>query len=69
MDRDELNAMLEAMENSGLSVKPDGSMVNAETGDEFAADKVAEALRTLEAEVARLSKIVAWAKAAPELAK
>lgn len=69
MDRDELNAMLAALENGEVLVKPDGTLLNNETNDEFDPAPVLAALAEVEDAVARLRKVAEWAATAPEIAK
>lgn len=69
MDAEQLAAMMTALENGEVVVKPTGEVVNKETEDEFRPCDIM--LRLIEAEktLDRLKKIALWASAAPEVVR
>lgn len=67
MDAEQLAAMLTALENDDLRLKPDGTLVNNETDGEFAPADVLTVLDEMQTLAIRLRAIAEWAKKAPEV--
>ena len=65
MDRETLLNLIANLEYGSLSVRPNGDLSDAD-GDDFGIEETEEALDKLETAVARLRKVLAWAKLAPE---
>ena len=63
MDRDDLLSLLGAMQEDNLAVKPDGTICNLDTQDDWVLSDVCEAAAELTAD---LNKLIAWAKLAPK---
>lgn len=63
MDRDQLMALLTALNNDDVAVKADGTVRDLDSGDEFAVEDVEAAVEELTEE---LNALLEWAKSAPK---